>query len=291
MTARRLVSVAALAAVGLVSLTALLPAAPADPPARPATGEKVEEFEYTVNDTEKQTGTRRVVTLDLGGGVTMDVVRIPAGKFTMGSPAGEKGREADEVPHEVTLTTDFYLGKHEVTQEQYEAVVGKNPSRFPGKRLPAESMNLDEAAAYCTALGKKVNRRVELPTEAQWEYACRAGTITTYHFGSKLNGKLANTDQGKSVDVGAYPANGFGLHDMHGNVKEWCRDFYGPYAKLAGPTDPMQMGKPFEAYRVLRGGSWYLNGKECRAADRIDCGYGLELRAYDIGMRVCVRVD
>ena len=157
--------------------------------------------------------------------------------------------------------------------------------------MPAESMNLDEATAFCTALGKKVNRRVELPSEAQWEYACRAGTTTTYHFGSKRDGKLANTDQGKSVDVGRYKANGFGLHDMHGNVKEWCRDFYGPYDKLAGPTDPIQSAKPFEAFRVLRGGSWYLNGKESRAADRIDCGYGPELRAYDIGFRVCLRLD
>jgi len=276
-----------LAVLGWVWFAVTALAAPKDAPTR----EKVEEFEYVVNDTEKKTGTRRVRTLDLGGGVTIELVRIPAGKFTMGSPAGEPGREADEVPHAVTLTTDFYLSKYEVSQEQYEAVLGKNPSRFPGKRLPAESINLDEATAFCTALGKKVKMAVELPTEAQWEYACRAGRTTTYHFGSRLNGDLANTDRGKSVDVGRYKANGFGLHDMHGNVKEWCRDFYGPYDKLAGPTDPIQRAKPFEGLRVLRGGSWYLNGKECRAADRIHADAGPELRAYDIGFRVCARVD
>jgi formylglycine-generating enzyme required for sulfatase activity len=290
MTTHRFVSVVVFAAVGL-ALVAVVSAAPPDPSARPAAGEKVEEFEYVVNDTEKKTGTRRVRTLDLGGGVTMDLVRIPAGKFTMGSPAGEPGREADEVPHAVTLTTDFYLTKYEITQEQYEAVMGKNPSRFKGKRLPAESMNLDEATAFCTALSKKVTRTVELPTEAQWEYACRAGKSTPYHFGSKLNGDLANTDRGKSVDVGRYKPNGFGLHDMHGTVKEWCRDFYGPYDRLSGTTDPIQLGKAFEARRVLRGGSWYLNGKECRAADRVPADAGPDLRAYDIGFRVCVRLD
>jgi len=290
MTAHRLAHVAALAAVGLVPLAVLF-AAPPDPPVGPAAGEKVEEFEYVVNDTETKTGTRRVLTLDLGGGVTMDLVRVKAGTFTMGSPAGETGRDPDEVEHAVTLTTDFYLGKYEVTQEQYEAVTGKNPSRFKGKRLPVESVNPDEAAAFCTALGEKVKRRAGLPTEAQWEYACRAGTTTPYHFGSKRDGKRANTDRGKNVDVGGYPANGFGLHDMHGNVKEYCRDYSGPYDKLAGPTDPVQLTRPSPDRRIARGGSWYLDGRECRAADRIHCDYGPDFRAHDIGFRVCVRPD
>lgn len=272
-------------------MAAMADAAPQGPTLKLSAGEKVEDFEYVVHDTEKKTGTRRVMTLDLGGGVTMEVVRIKAGKFTMGSPAGEKKRESDEVEHEVTLSKDFYFGKFEVTQAQYEAVTGKNPSRFKGKQLPVESANWDEATAFCTALGKKLNRKVELPSEAQWEYACRAGTTTTYHFGSKLDGQKANTDKGKSVDVGGYKANGFGLHDMHGNVKELIADFYGPYARIAGTKDPIQLIKQPEDLRILRGGSWYRNGAECRAAERIHCDHGPDFRAYDIGFRVCVLVD
>ncbi|HTE04621.1 MAG TPA: formylglycine-generating enzyme family protein [Planctomycetota bacterium] len=253
--------------------------------------EKVEPFTYIVNDTEERAGTRRVLTLDLGGGVTMDLVRIRAGQFTMGSPPDEKDRDADEAAHEVTLTKDFYLGKYEVTQEQYEAVTGSNPSHFKGRLLPVESVNLADAAAFCVALGEKVKRLVELPSEAQWEYACRAGTTTTYHFGSKLDPEKANTDKGASVNVGSYEANGFGLHDMHGNVKESCQDSYGPYDELAGTTDPIQATRGPDHQRILRGGSWYLDGRECRAADRVPCGHGPDLRAYDIGMRVCLGID
>src|SRR4029453_15476453 len=174
------------------------------------------------------TGTRRVVTLDLGGGVTMEVVRIKAGKFTMGSSAGEKDRSDNEAEHEVTLTKDFYLGKFKVTQAQYEAVTGKNPSYFKGKQLPVGEVSWDEAAAFCTAFGAKVNGAVELPSEAQWEFACRAGTTTPFHFGSKLSGDHANCNgnypygteakgkhHARTVDVGSYKPNGFGLYDMH----------------------------------------------------------------------------
>jgi eukaryotic-like serine/threonine-protein kinase len=257
----------------------------------PKTGEKLEEYKYIVNDTEEKTGNRRVLTLELGNGVELEVVRIKAGKFTMGSPVHEKSREDDEVQHEVTLTTDFYLGKYEVTQEQYEAVMGKNPSRFKGKRLPVESVNPDEAAAFCDALGKKLGRQVKLPSEAQWEYACRAGTTTPYHFGSKLNGSMENTDKSQAVVVGGYRPNGFGLHDMHGNVKEYCRDYYGPYDKIASNKDPVQLTKPTQDWRVARGGSFYRNGRECRSADRVPCEYSTNFRAYDLGFRICVQID
>ena len=267
MKAHRLAYLAALVAVGFVPLAAMLHAAPQASPDKPSAGEKIEEFEYFVNDTEKKTGTRHVLTLDLGGGVTMDLVRIKAGTFTMGSPAGEKDRDGDEVAHEVTLTKDFYLGKYEVTQAQFEAITGKNPSHYKGKRLPVETVNWDEVAAFCTALEEKVKWRVELPSEAQWEYACRAGTTTPFHFGSKLDAEKANTDKGsrsvENVDVGGYKANGFGLHDMHGNVKEWVADYYGPYHELASTTDPIQLTRQPEDLRILRGGSWYRAGWEC----------------------------
>ncbi len=281
--------------IGLVlsSFGEKVPGEPATPSAHatPTNGETVEEFTFVVNDTEEKSGKRRVLTLDLGGGVTMELVRVKAGKFTMGSPASERARDDDEVRHEVKITRDFYIGKYEVTQEQYEAVIGKNPSRFKGKRRPVESINPDEAAAFCEALGKMVGRRVELPSEAQWEYACRAGTTTPYHFGWQLDSSKGNADKPQHVEVGVYRPNGFGLHDMHGNVKEYCRDYYGPYDKIPGTTDPVQLTKPAPDWRVARGGSFFRNGRECRAADRVPCEYGTEFRANDIGLRVCVPVD
>lgn len=291
MTVHRFAYFTVLTALGFVLLTAILHAAPPDPTTKPVAGEKVEKFEYIVNDTEKMTGKRQVMTLDLGGGVTMDVVRIKAGKFTMGSPSGEKNRDPDEIEHEVTLTKDFYLGKYEVTQAQYEAVLGKNPSPDKGKSLPVNTLNWDEAAAFCTALGKKVKRTVELPSEAQWEYACRAGMTTPFHYGLKIDVGRMNSDKGKTVDVGSYKANGFGLHDMHGNVREWCMDYYGPYDKLAGTTDPIQLTKQTENRRVLRGGSWHPVGGDCRAANRNSADYAPDIRSNDIGFRVCVCLD
>ena len=270
-------------------------------PARVIGEEKVEEFEYLLNDMDTRTGTRRVVTLDLGGGVTMDVVRIKAGTFTMGSPTGEKDRNDDETEHEVTLTKDFYLAKFMVTQAQYESVTGTNPSYFKGKQLPVGEVSWHEAAAFCTALGAKLNVTVELPSEAQWEYACRAGTTTAFHFGSKLRGDQANCDghypygtheQGEdkksTVSVGSYKPNAFGLYDMHGNLWEWCRDYFGPYDKVASTTDPIQSTQQSKDQRVLRGGSWANDAAICRAAYRYHLAPDSRTR---IGFRVCVRVD
>jgi formylglycine-generating enzyme required for sulfatase activity len=301
MTAHRLAYLAALAAVEFVVLAAVLHAAPQGPPAKPAAGEKGEEFEFIVNDTEKKTGMRRVLTLELGDAVTMDVVRIKAGKFTMGSPAGEKDRSDSEAEHEVTLTKDFYLGKFLVTQAQYEAVTGKNPSYFKGKQLPVGEVSWGEPVAFCKALGAKVKGAVELPSEAQWEYACRSGATTPFHFGSKLNGDRANHDgnypygtkvkgkhHAKTVDVGSYKPNGFGLYDMHGNLWEWCQDYYGPYDKIASTTNPIQLNKQSEDRRVLRGGSWANIAGTCRAAYRYNLAPGSFTR---IGFRVCVRLD
>lgn len=307
-----LACLATLAAI--VPLAAMLRAAPHGPAVKPAAEEKVEEFDYLVNDTERKTATRRVITLDLGGGVTMDVVRIKGGTFTMGSPAGEKDRLDNETSHEVTLTKDFYLGKFMVTQAQYEAVTGKNPSYFKGKQLPVGEVSWDDAAAFCAALGARVKRTVELPSEAQWEYACRGGTNTPFHFGSKLSGEHANHDgtspygtetkgefKKMTVDVGSYKPNGFGLYDMHGNLWEWCRDYYGPYDKLASTTDPVQVAPQFagttepmqvpqqsEDHRVLRGGSWCNTAATCRAAYRYHLAPSSTTR---IGFRVCIRLD
>jgi formylglycine-generating enzyme required for sulfatase activity len=211
------------------------------------------------------------ITLDLGGGVLLELVRIPPGRLLMGSPRTEKGRDEDEGPqHWVNISRPFYLGRYEVMQEQYRKVMGTNPSHFSpegdGKNdvrgmktdgLPVERVSWEEALHFCRKLSQVDPRRRAfcLPTEAEWEYACRAGTTTPFHFGECLNGTQANCDGrtpygrvekgpclGRTTTVGSYPANAWGLYDMHGNVEEWCRDWHGSYSPQASrdPHGPKQ---------------------------------------------------
>jgi formylglycine-generating enzyme required for sulfatase activity len=256
------------------------------------------------------------VTLDLGGGVKMEFVRIPKGKFTMGSPEGEKDRDDDEARHEVEITRDFYLGKYEVTQEQYKRVMGENPSYFAAggsgedkvsgldtRRFPVENVSWENAVRFCDKLGEKdrQGRKFRLPSEAEWEYACRAGTTTPFHFGGALNGDKANCEGDfpygteekgrylkRTCRVGSYAANAFGLYDMHGNVGEWCQDWYGPYVGL-GLRDPLRTEKASENGRVLRGGSWWNQPRDCRAAgrDKVAPSYS----HGSLGFRVAFRLD
>ena len=203
-----------------------------------------------------------VVTLP--DGVRLEMAKIPAGSFMMGSPEGEDGHEGDEKQHQVTITQTFWLGKYEVTQAQWEAVMGNNPSHFKnGNDYPVEMVSWEDAEEFCEKLNKtpSIHRpagyRFDLPTEAQWEYACRAGTTTAFHFGASLNGKEANCDgrnqYGTDVKEGPYVQstttvghynrpNAWGLHDMHGNVWEWCRDRYGDCSDDA--TDPVGWAVP-----------------------------------------------
>jgi eukaryotic-like serine/threonine-protein kinase len=231
-------------------------------PAEDDSGEKTVSFEYMIDGVEKQ-GTCRVLTLDIGGGQTMEFVRISKGKFTMGSPENEVERRNNEAQKEVTIDKDFYLARYETTQAQYQSVMGENPSQFKGDRLPVETVSWEDAKKFCSALSKKLGRGVELPKEAEWEYAGRAGTTTPFHFGSQLNGDLANCNGNrpygvvakgryleKTADVGSYPANPWGLHDMHGNVWEWCEDKYSNNNER----------------RVLRGGAWIYDPEDCRVA-------------------------
>jgi formylglycine-generating enzyme required for sulfatase activity len=233
--------------------------------------------------------------IDLGDGVTMKLVRLPAGEFVMGSPASEEWRDDDEGPqHRVRITRPFYMGATEVTQAQYEAVMGTNPSHFKGPQNPAEQVSWSDAAEFCRRLGAKAGMTVRLPTEAEWEYACRAGTNTPFHFGNTISTDQANYDgnyvygsgrkgvyRGRTTPVGSFPPNTWGLHDMHGNVWEWCQDWYGPYG--VGPAADPQ-GPSNGEVRVLRGGSWCDHPGDLRSANR--AGSNPALTFSDLGFRV-----
>jgi formylglycine-generating enzyme required for sulfatase activity len=213
---------------------------------------------------------------DYDGGSGLEMIWVEPGTFTMGSPASEPEREAGETQHEVTLTQGYFLGVNEVTQALYEEVMGVNPSQFKGPQLPVEKVSWDDAIAFIQKLNQReldAGRLPEgigysLPTEAQWEYACRAGTTTAYSFGATITPEQANfKDSGleKTTDVGSYPANAWGFHDLYGNVWEWTADWHGNYPAGA-VSDPA--GAETGSLRVRRGGSWYDNGSYVRSAGR-----------------------
>ena len=201
--------------------------------------------------------------LSLGGpvvnSVDMVLVPIPAGEFMMGSPASEPARLDNETQHKVKITQPFYLGAHEVTQAQYQQVMGNNPSHRRGATKPVERVVWNDAIEFCRKLSEKEGVEYRLPTEAEWEYACRAGTTTAYSFGDDKSqlGKYAwfggNSDN-TIHPMGEKLPNGWGLFDMHGNVREWCQDWYGAYESLRVVSDPT--GPASGEGRVLRGGAF-----------------------------------
>jgi formylglycine-generating enzyme required for sulfatase activity len=253
----------------------------------------------------------------LKNSIGLRLVRIPAGKFWMGSPSDEADRFPDEGPrHELAISKGFFLGKYEVTQDQYRRVMGTNPSWFAtgGEGaaavqgmdtgdFPVENVSWEEAVEFCHKLSelpaeKQSGRSYELPSEAEWEYACRAGTDTAFHFGAKLDPKQANFAESfapmiqgrapqlrRTCRVGTYAANAWGLCDMHGNVREWCRDWYDrDYYSSRNNKDPQ--GPTAGQGRVLRGGSWDDSASSCRAAYRgwlkpeSRSGVGFRVRLY-----------
>jgi len=247
--------------------------------------------------------TPKNLTLDLGKGVTMKLALIPAGKFMMGSPESQPGRDDDEGPvHKVTISKPFYMGVCGVTQAQWRAVMGTSPweGKTDAKSAPdnaASYISWDDAEAFCKALSKKCRRAVLLPSEAQREYACRAGSATAYYFGddpSKLGDYAWFRDNADKIGekyahpVGKKKPNAWGLHDMHGNVYEWCLDTYVKdfYAKSPG-VDPVCTVKA--DVRVIRGGSWRWLKQHTRSANRVRNKHSY--RHYDYGLRVIVKID
>lgn len=259
----------------------------------------------------------KILTNSLG----MKLARIPAGTFQMGSPRSERERDSKEELHEVTITRPFYLGVYEVTQAQFvKAGTGaKNRSAFKGDDRPVENVEWVVAKEFCQKLSalpaeQKAGRKYRLPTEAEWEYACRAGTRTAFHFGNSLSSRQANFNgnypagDGKpgkylrrTAKVGSYSPNAFGLYDMHGNVAEWCADWYDPeYYEDSPDADPL--GPPFGVvatrfknngnqnfFVVVRGGCWVDDARACRSAYRFRAMPKTQYRL--IGFRVACDIS
>jgi formylglycine-generating enzyme required for sulfatase activity len=238
------------------------------------------------------------LSIDLGAGVKMEMVWMAPGEFMMGSPVGEGDREVRETQHRVRISKGFWMGKYEVTQEQWQRIMGKNPAEFStasgvvfsGKnaRNPVEQVSWNDCQTFLEKLTGRLpgELRARLPTEAEWEYACRAGTSTRFHAGDGdadlVRAGWSAANSGRTTHAaGQKQANAWGLFDMHGNVWEWCQDWYGTYDSgvVADPTGP-----PSGSARVLRGGSWDDSFRYCRSA------YRLSIDPAHTGGRVGFRV-
>ena len=231
--------------------------------------------------------------------LSMKLAFIPAGTFMMGSPATEAGPKEDETQHEVTLTTSFFLGITQVTQEQWQELMGTNPSFFRGvKHLPVENVSWDDAVEFCYRLSQKEGRRYRLPTEAEWEYACRAGTTTPFNTGTTITPTQANfavndydgeplaPHVNHTAPVASYAANAYGLYDMHGNVYEWCSDWFDDYPTGA-MTDPK--GPQSRGWRVIRGGCCRSPITALRSANRY---FRAQAERYRLtGFRIALDAD
>ncbi|WP_017718687.1 bifunctional serine/threonine-protein kinase/formylglycine-generating enzyme family protein [Kamptonema formosum] len=227
---------------------------------------------------------------DLGGGIILEMVSIPGGSFLMGSPNSERERYDIESPQHRVSVQPFYMGKYPVTQAQWNAVASfpkvsrdldPDPSQFKGENRPVECVSWQDAAEFCARLSRKTGRNYRLPSEAEWEYACRAGTATPFHFGETITADLANYEsnytyasapKGKyreeTAPVGSFPPNAFGLYNTHGNVWEWCADpWHDNYAGAPPDGSVWEIGGNKDR-RVQRGGSWYSSPRDCRAASR-----------------------
>jgi eukaryotic-like serine/threonine-protein kinase len=282
------------------------PQATASPITNSPSSEPVSNNELVTVNAQGQIISRRPLpqvktfTEDLGNGVTLEMVAIPGGTFTMGSPTTEVGRTDNESPQHQVTVKPFYMGKFEVTQAQYQAIMGSNPSNFKGANRPVETVSWNDAVEFCQRLSKKTGRTYRLPSEAEWEYAARAGTTTPFYFGETITTDLVNYDgnltydsapkgqyRQQTTDVGSFPANAFGLYDMHGNVWEWCLDAWHDNYNGAPTDGSAWTGKnDNQSQKLLRGGSWDVNPWVCRSAPR--ARYNPDYRVNRYGFRVVV---
>ena len=255
------------------------------------------EFEVVTVDAYGQINSRRrhsarYFTEDLGNGIGLEMVAIGDGTFQMGS----RKISSEKPVHKVTIQP-FFMGKYPITQEQWQAVMGNNPSHFEGAKHPVENVSWQDAVEFCAKLSQKTGKNYRLPSEAEWEYACRAGTTTLFHFGETITPNLVNyngnhpygsapqrLNRQATTPVGSFPPNAFGLYDMHGNVWEWCSDRCHENYNGA-PADGSSSETGGYDYRVRRGGSWHSNAVNCRCANRYKSALGVR---KDYGFRVAV---
>ncbi|WP_199338464.1 SUMF1/EgtB/PvdO family nonheme iron enzyme [Nostoc sp. FACHB-133] len=305
----------AIKAIGRIARLRSEPQEPSSTPPRPSiensikgisTVEKntLKTFQFEVvtvnakgNITNRRNEEAKYFEQDLGNGVTLEMVQIPGGTFMMGSPEGEAGRFGNESPQHQVKVPRFFMGKYAVTQAQYQAVMGINASNFKGEKRPVEQVIWDEAVEFCKKLSQKTGKTYRLPSEAEWEYACRAGTKTPFYFGKTITTDLVNYDgkypygsapkgeyREQTTDVGKFPPNSFGLYDMHGNVWEWCEDVYNNNY-IDAPKDGSPWLTVKDNYiKLLRGGSWIGSARYCRSANRL--GSALADRDDFVGFRV-----
>ncbi len=234
---------------------------------------------------------------NLGSSITLEMVKIPGGSFMMGSPDIELERYSDESPQHPVTVPSFFMGKFAITQAQYKAVMGSNPANFKGANRPVEQVSWNDAVEFCRKLSEQTEYTYRLPSEAEWEYASRAGTTTPFYFGETITPDLANYNgnyaygegvkgiyRGQTTDIGAFPPNAFGLHEMYGNVWEWCEDCWHKNYEGAPNDGRAWVTDGNSEKRVLRGGSWDYNPRNCRSAARDHVVAGI--RVNHIGFRV-----
>jgi formylglycine-generating enzyme required for sulfatase activity len=248
---------------------------------------------------------------DLGAGERLAMMKIQAGKFTIGSPEFEEGRFDREGPQREVSVPEFYMGQTEVTQAQWRSVsklekvnidLNENPSKFKGDQRPVETINWWEAQEFCDRLSKYTGIAYRLPSEAEWEYACRSNTTTPFYFGNTIAVEVVNYDgnstygngvkgqyRKQTTDVKSFSANAWGLYDMHGNVYEWCADHFVDNYKDAPIDGSARLTNNKDSNRSLRGGSWFVIPGFCRSAFR----YGLapSSRDVNVGFRVVCRLS
>lgn len=260
--------------------------------------EQIARLKDFLSFSDKNFNHQNVKIINLGNNIKLELILIQPGKFVMGSPVDEEGHNDDEFQHIVKITKPFYISKFLISQGQYFQIVGSNNSYFNGAIRPVEMVSWYDAVSFCEILTEKIGEKIRLPYEAEWEYTCRAGTITPYSTGDKLgifqgnyDSKLClgNIEIGESIwatsPIDKFPPNPWGVHDMHGNVWEWCYDWYGPYPdfEISDPKGP-ENGD----IKILRGGSWFHGIYDARSAQRDGLDPGRRHSIY--GFRIIMEI-